>query len=531
MKNTSKWKLSTGKFVEDLLYEYGLKCTSEHMCHSFILDPDDNSYINDKILQKKSLKKFVRLLTNDNESISENYVCELHHDIDWVNFAMHAIIREYESGSLKIHGESSSLASALRKNLGHTVPGIKQLARSKMGQRADLDCHNDPVNIELWQEHSTKLGRLAVENRMNKREILTVGIRAATIAVATEFPKEKTKEEKIQEKFWTVDDFDDNKENDYEPDDADEKIVTTSNTSLCNPTDDDEFTMQDMELFTQRFETMKNEKKWKLKTGKYVEDVLYDLGKKSKFHKRERAMLHIMDKFLQSGFTTDELTEICETMTVQEAPQIEGELLEYIDTFAKTSTKDIREALYASHPRLCRDYNPLVDFAYEHVRTTVTDWVRLLEMHPNPLTQQDLPESWFRINVWRTVDIAFSDTPFVFFVGGEKAGLASTERKNRGRTLNNIHQMQRKKIGKKGDGYVRTFGSRPIEWAASEAGSKWEGEQGTKLIKERGLSLPKTLKDIFISLARKVNFSEEKIRKINVPGFVHSGLHCINCTF
>ncbi|CAJ0769658.1 503_t:CDS:2, partial [Entrophospora sp. SA101] len=90
------------------------------------------------------------------------------------------------------------------------------------------------------------------------------------------------------------------------------------------------------------------------------------------------------------------------------------------------------------------------------------------------------------------------------FLSGEKAGLASTERKNRD------------------DGYVQTFGLRPIKWAASEAGSKWEGEQGTKLIKEHGLSLPKTLKDIFISLAHKVNFSEEKIRKINVPGFVHS---------
>ncbi|CAH1771342.1 11757_t:CDS:1, partial [Entrophospora sp. SA101] len=78
------------------------------------------------------------------------------------------------------------------------------------------------------------------------------------------------------------------------------------------------------------------------------------------------------------------------------------------------------------------------------------------------------------------------------------------------------------KIRKKDDGYVQTFGLRPIKWAASEAGSKWEGEQGTKLIKEHGLSLPKTLKDIFISLAHKVNFSEEKIRKINVPGFVHS---------
>nr|CAG8520521.1 14101_t:CDS:2 [Entrophospora candida] len=138
MKNTSKWKLSTRKFVEDLLYEYGLKCTSEHMCHSFILDPDDNSYINDKIFTKEELEeiqlpeipedlinyimKFFdnkihelrHSLKNDNESISENYVCELHHDIDW-----------------QVRGESSSLASALRKNLGRTVPGIKQLARSK----------------------------------------------------------------------------------------------------------------------------------------------------------------------------------------------------------------------------------------------------------------------------------------------------------------------------------------------------------------------------------------------------------------
>ncbi|CAJ0647881.1 21095_t:CDS:2 [Entrophospora sp. SA101] len=83
------------------------------MCHSFILDPDDNSYINDKIFTKEELEeirdykkrelpeipedlinyimKFSdnkihelrRSLTNDNESISENYVRELHHDIDW----------------------------------------------------------------------------------------------------------------------------------------------------------------------------------------------------------------------------------------------------------------------------------------------------------------------------------------------------------------------------------------------------------------------------------------------------------------
>ncbi|CAG8674869.1 2345_t:CDS:2, partial [Paraglomus occultum] len=130
------------------------------------------------------------------------------------------------------------------------------------------------------------------------------------------------------------------------------------------------------------------------------------------------------------------------------------------------STKDIRKALYSPHPRLCENYNPLTDFVYEHVRTTGP----LAGNGTNPLTNtQDLPESWFRINVWRTLDIAFSDMPFMLFVGGEKAGLATRERNNRSRTLSN---MQRKAIERKGDGYyyVRPIGSRTIYWAVSEAG-------------------------------------------------------------
>ena len=85
--------------------------------------------------------------------------------------------------------------------------------------------------------------------------------------------------------------------------------------------------------------------------------------------------------------------------------------------------------------------------------------------------------------------------------------------------------MQVQCNGKKGDGYIWSFGLRSIDWAASEAGSKWEGEQGTKIIKECGLSLPKVLKDIFICIVHKVNFDKNKIRKINIQGFIHAGLY------
>ncbi|CAG8748591.1 9982_t:CDS:2, partial [Gigaspora rosea] len=125
-------------------------------------------------------------------------------------------------------------------------------------------------------------------------------------------------------------------------------------------------------------------------------------------------------------------------------------------------------------------------------------------MQPNPLAL-DMPEAWYRINVWRSIDIAFSDTPYTYVVGSvkNKAGLASSERKNRYRTLSNTEPIQRKAIGKKGDAYVRTIGSTSTDWAASEAGYKWE--------------------DILIHLAGKIHFAEEKIRKLNVVGFAHAG--------
>ncbi|CAI2192610.1 7882_t:CDS:2, partial [Funneliformis geosporum] len=64
--------------------------------------------------------------------------------------------------------------------------------------------------------------------------------------------------------------------------------------------------------------------------------------------------------------------------------QIDDDLLQYIDTFSKDSTKEIREALYFPHPRPCENSSPLIDFAYKHVRSTVNDcmtviWARLCE--------------------------------------------------------------------------------------------------------------------------------------------------------
>ncbi|PKC09954.1 hypothetical protein RhiirA5_472474 [Rhizophagus irregularis] len=154
---------------------------------------------------------------------------------------------------------------------------------------------------------------------------------------------------------------------------------------------------------------------------------------------------------------------------------------------------------------VCENYNPLVDFTYEQ-----GPFAGIGTKSINNHTR--FTGSWFRINAWRTLDIAFSDIPFALFVG-QKAGIATRERKNRSRTLSNVGPMKRKAIGRRGDGYVR-------DWAASEARPKWKGEQGTELINECCLTLPKIMKDIFINLSRKINFEEDKVRMINTQGYV-----------
>ncbi|CAG8687672.1 6473_t:CDS:2 [Rhizophagus irregularis] len=80
------------------------------------------------------------------------------------------------------------------------------------------------------------------------------------------------------------------------------------------------------------------------------------------------------DTFIKDEFSEEELSEIVEKNKEQSIPEIDEEILEYIDTFAKKSTKEIREALNTPHPLLGRNYDPHTNFIYDYIRTTVTDW-------------------------------------------------------------------------------------------------------------------------------------------------------------
>ncbi|CAB4435684.1 unnamed protein product [Rhizophagus irregularis] len=182
-----KWFLESGKCVEDELYAFGKQCRFEHLAHSFVIDPDDETYYQNKLFTSEELEEIreteskdlpkmpIELLkyissfrTKTTEKLrimldkrqnweGKNFDKTKHFDFDWIKHSVHSLLLEFESGTLKqnhletwynIHiwslidksfneligvdvarGESCSLASAKRKNKHRVIQGLVSTTR------------------------------------------------------------------------------------------------------------------------------------------------------------------------------------------------------------------------------------------------------------------------------------------------------------------------------------------------------------------------------------------------------------------
>ncbi|KAG1474789.1 hypothetical protein G6F56_000140 [Rhizopus delemar] len=195
MDDTKKWVLQSGKRAEDVLYTFGMKCTTEYICHSFIIDPSDVSYIHHNVFSQAELEEIIDMskkafpdipeqlrdcinsfnknnTTDLRQSIlikqpwDEHYDSITHGDFDWVQNTVYNIVRLYESNDLQrphleqwynmhiwrffdtiydgleqikvVQGEGSSKASAARKNLGRPLGSIDPLESKKCGHKCGL---------------------------------------------------------------------------------------------------------------------------------------------------------------------------------------------------------------------------------------------------------------------------------------------------------------------------------------------------------------------------------------------------------
>ncbi|CAG8640635.1 226_t:CDS:2, partial [Diversispora eburnea] len=217
------------------------------------------------------------------------------------------------------------------------------------------------------------------------------------------------------------------------------------------------------ESFDKEYDKMKDHLKWKLNcTGRVVEDILYEcMSDFTSEHLIHSFTIDIDDPIIQGIFFPRELQEIEET-NVKEDPDLSSKLYENLARFCnKKIMKEIDH----------EEYN----FEADTLKYSVHSLVRQYERTPNAFSL-DHYEAWYNVNVWGPIiDRTFDNIPNVDIARGESSSLASSDRKNRNRTIDT-----RKKMGRKGDAIIRKLsGGMKLEFGGSEAGKHYEGQGAT----------------------------------------------------
>ncbi|CAJ0833909.1 12859_t:CDS:2, partial [Entrophospora sp. SA101] len=272
--------------------------------------------------------------------------------------------------------------------------------------------------------------------------------------------------------------------------------------------------------FKNTFQKMDNDKKWFLRSGRCVEDELYAFGMKCRFeHLAHSFIIDPDDKtYIQNKvFTSEELGEIRNT-EAKDLPQVPIDLLEYISSFRKKTTKDLRIVLNTQQDWEGENFDKTKHFNFDWIKNSVHNL--LLEYEFDTLQKKHL-EAWYNIHVWSLIDKSFNELKGMDVSRGESCSIASSKRKNKKRIVKGLLETTRKALGRRGDLILRKG---VYEYGASEVGKDYEGENGTKLLKERGLKSPKMLKDMFVDLGNFVKWERNKLRQLELVSFIHSGL-------
>ncbi|CAG8628090.1 10850_t:CDS:2, partial [Diversispora eburnea] len=227
------------------------------------------------------------------------------------------------------------------------------------------------------------------------------------------------------------------------------------------------------------------------------------------------------ESYIQNNvFTSEDLKEIRDTSS-KDLPETPTDLLKYISFFRRKTTEELRIALDTRQDWEGKNFNKTRHFNFDWVKNSVYNLV--LEFESNMLQQSHL-EAWYNIHVWAFIDKSFNELEGVDIVRGESCSIASSKRKNNRRIIQGIVKTTRKSIGRRGDLIVRKG---PYEYGASELGKDYEGDNGSKLLKERGLKSPKMLKDMIVDLGNFVEWKTDKLRQFELVSFIHAGLFMI----
>ncbi|PKC07283.1 hypothetical protein RhiirA5_418396 [Rhizophagus irregularis] len=271
--------------------------------------------------------------------------------------------------------------------------------------------------------------------------------------------------------------------------------------------------------FIKSYRAMNESYMWKLSSGRIVEEELFKLGTDLEFeHAIHSFILDVEDELIMEHFTEEELKEI-EGTTIPKIPDLSDEIDDFLGKFlGKTNLNKIRQIIKES--MFGNDYNREKHHDVDYICLALYSLVR--EIENGNLKNANL-ENWYNCHVWNIIfDQAFGDVQAVTVVRGESTSVSTATRKNKQAKRK---PGERRRIGRRGDWILRAVGNgNKDEFGVGEAGKDWTDIYGTKYLKEIGLKLPKTLKDMLMVLMERVNWVKDVRKNIQTVGIIHEGL-------
>ncbi|CAG8616568.1 7163_t:CDS:2 [Gigaspora rosea] len=271
----------------------------------------------------------------------------------------------------------------------------------------------------------------------------------------------------------------------------------------------------DLEKFEEEYLKMKPDHMWTLRSGRRVEEVIYEFARELEFESYLHSFIvNESDAHTKSLFSKEEWKEI-NTSEVDDRLELEYSLKELLKKYTVDDVEKLREILFEPFIPNGYKYDRKFHFDLDFVNRVYRGMLPLWEVNENPFDSLKL-EGWYEMNIWsHLIDPAFYNVN-IDLIRGEGMSLASSDRKNVERTTSD-----RKKVGRKGDGVFRLHKDR-LEFGAIEAGRDWEGQCGSKIITD-SLKICKMLKDMLNQLAIECNMKENHVRKLRVVGMLQSG--------
>ena len=190
--------------------------------------------------------------------------------------------------------------------------------------------------------------------------------------------------------------------------------------------------------------------------------------------------------------------------------------VKYLSSFRKKTTENLRIVLEARQNWEDKNFIRTKHFDFDWIKNSVHNL--LLEYESGTLQRKHL-EQWYNIHVWSLIDKSFNELEEVVVSKGESCSLASSKRKNNKRIIQGLVATTRKALERRGDLILRKG---IHEYGASEVDKDYESDNGTKLLKERGLKSLKMLKDMLVDLGNFIIWETNKLRQLKLVSFIYA---------